>query len=194
MARTRGPRLTREQRRAELIAVGLTLLETVPFRSLSVDDVADLAGISRSLLFHYFPTKTDYLTAVVRAAVDHVLDITAVPEGTSATDGTRAIVTALVRFISQRRDNYAAIIRSGRSVDPALEEVVGSLHRTLSLRILDSVGIVDPGPMAMVLTRSWLAGTEEFALLSEEAGLPRESVIDSALQSLHSVVTLPAFS
>lgn len=187
MAASGGTRLSREQRRAQLIGLGLRLLETVPFRSLSVDDVAARAGISRSLLFHYFPTKRDYLGAVVRAAVDLVLDVTAVPEGTSAEDGTRAIVTALVRFIQLRRDNYVAIIRSGRSVDPALESVVDDMHSTLSLRVLDSIGVTEPGPTALMLTRSWLAGVEEAALLSEEAGLPQEIVIGSSLEALRAM-------
>lgn len=187
MTASGGTRLSREQRRAQLIGLGLRLLETVPFRSLSVDDVAARAGISRSLLFHYFPTKRDYLGAVVRAAVDLVLDVTAVPEGTSAEDGTRAIVTALVRFIQLRRDNYVAIIRSGRSVDPALESVVDDMHRTLSLRVLDSIGVTEPGPTALMLTRSWLAGVEEAALLSEEAGLPQEIVIGSSLEALRAM-------
>jgi AcrR family transcriptional regulator len=187
MSTSGGTRLSREQRRAQLIGLGLRLLETVPFRSLSVDDVAARAGISRSLLFHYFPTKRDYLGAVVRAAVDLVLDVTAVPEGTSAEDGTRAIVTALVRFIQLRRDNYVAIIRSGRSVDPALESVVDDMHRTLSLRVLESIGVTEPGPTALMLTRSWLAGVEEAALLSEEAGLPQEIVIGSSLEALRAM-------
>ena len=186
-----GRRLSREERRAQLVALGLRLLETVPFRALSTDDVADRAGISRSLLFHYFPTKLDYLTALVRAAADHVLDLTAVPEGASTRDDTRAIVTALVRYIQRRRDNYVAVLRSGRSVDPALEEVVADMHRTISRRILDSIGITDPGPMALALTRSWLAGAEELALLGEESGLPQDAVIESALASLRGISTMP---
>ena len=66
-----------------------------------------------------------------------------------------------MRFIQLRRDNYVAIIRSGRSVDPALESVVDDMHRTLSLRVLDSIGVTEPGPTALMLTRSWLAGVEE---------------------------------
>ena len=186
-----GRRLSREERRAQLVALGLRLLEIVPFRALSTDDVADRAGISRSLLFHYFPTKLDYLTALVRAAADHVLDLTAVPEGASTRDDTRAIVTALVRYIQRRRDNYVAVLRSGRSVDPALEEVVADMHRTISRRILDSIGITDPGPMALALTRSWLAGAEELALLGEESGLPQDAVIESALASLRGISTMP---
>lgn len=194
MAVPGGQRLSRAERRAQLVALGLHLLETVPFRALSVDDVAERAGISRSLLFHYFPTKLDYLTALVRAAADHVLAITAVPEGASTRDDTRAIVTALVRYIQRRRENYVAVLRSGRSVDPALEEVVADMHRIISGRILASLGIPEPGPMALVLTRSWLAGTEELALLADESDLPQRAVIESALLTLHAMAERPEFA
>ena len=176
------------------MALGVRLLETVPFHALSMDDVAERAGVARSLLFHYFPTKLDYLTAVVRAAAEHVLSLTEVPEGTSAEDQTRAIITALVRYIQRRRDNYVAVLRSGRSVDPALEKVVSGMHRTIALRILESLGVVDPDPMSLVLTRAWLAGIEELALLGEESGQRQESVIDSAITTLHAVAMLPDFA
>lgn len=189
-----GRRLSREQRRTQLVALGVRLLETVPFHALSMDDVAERAGVARSLLFHYFPTKLDYLTAVVRAAAEHVLSLTEVPEGTSAEDQTRAIITALVRYIQRRRDNYVAVLRSGRSVDPALEKVVSGMHRTIALRILESLGVVDPDPMSLVLTRAWLAGIEELALLGEESGQRQESVIDSAITTLHAVAMLPDFA
>lgn len=188
-----GRRLSRHERRSQLIVLGIRLLETVPFHALSLDDVAERAGVSRSLLFHYFPTKLDYLTAVVRAAADHVLSLTEIPENAHAEDGTRAIITALVRYIQRRRDNYVAVLRSGRAVDPVLEKVVDGMHRTISLRVLDSLGIHEPGPLALVLTRAWLAGIEELALLGEESHVPQEAVIGSALTTLRAVVTLPDF-
>ena len=194
MTSATGRRLSREKRRSQLVVLGVRLLETVPFHALSMDDVAERAGVSRSLLFHYFPSKLDYLTAVVREAADRVLALTEVPAGTSAEDGTRAIVTALVRYIQRRRDNYVAVLRSGRSVDPALEHVVAAMHRTISLRILESLGVSDPDPMSLVLTRAWLAGIEELALLGEESGQRQEAVIDSALTTLHAVVMLPDFA
>lgn len=189
-----GGRLSRSERRSQLIVTGIRLLEEVPFHALSLDDVAERAGVSRSLLFHYFPTKLDYLTAVVRAAAAHVLSLTEVPEGTSVEGSTRAIVTALVRYIQRRRDNYVAVLRSGRSVDPVLEKVVAGMHRTISLRILDSIGTSEPGPMTLVLTRAWLAGVEELALLGEESGVPQETVIDSALSTFEAVASLPDFA
>ena len=57
-------------RRAQLVQIGLELLPTTPVQELTIDEVARRAGISRSLLFHYFDTKRDYYTAVTRAAAD----------------------------------------------------------------------------------------------------------------------------
>ena len=66
------PRLRRTagDRRAQLVQIGLELLPTTPVQELTIDEVARRAGISRSLLFHYFATKRDYYTAVTRAAAD----------------------------------------------------------------------------------------------------------------------------
>lgn len=207
MTEAAGRRLSRQERRSQLVGLGVRLLETTPFHALSLDDVAERAGVSRSLMFHYFPTKLDYLTAVVQSAADHVLSLTEVPAGATsgtgtgagagaaagAASGTRAIVTALVRFIQRRRDNYVAVLRSGRSVDPALEKVVDHMHRTISLRILSSIGVDDPAPLTLVLTRAWLAGIEELALLGEESGQPQAAIIDSALATLYAVASLPDF-
>lgn len=189
-----GRRLSRHERRAQLVGLGIRLLETTPFHALSLDDVAERAGVSRSLMFHYFPSKLDYLTAVVRSASEHVLSLTEVPEGVHAEDGTRAIITALIRYIQRRRDNYVAVLRSGRAVDPALEEVVNDMHATISRRVLASLGVSNPAPMTLVLTRAWLAGVEELALLGEESGQRQEAVIDSALSTLFAVATLPDFA
>ncbi|HIW68721.1 MAG TPA: TetR/AcrR family transcriptional regulator [Candidatus Dietzia merdigallinarum] len=207
MTEAAGRRLSRQERRSQLVGLGVRLLETTPFHALSLDDVAERAGVSRSLMFHYFPTKLDYLTAVVQSAADHVLSLTEVPAGATsgtgtgagagaaagAASGTRAIVTAFVRFIQRRRDNYVAVLRSGRSVDPALEKVVDHMHRTISLRILSSIGVDDPAPLTLVLTRAWLAGIEELALLGEESGQPQAAIIDSALATLYAVASLPDF-
>ena len=78
-----GRRLSRGERRSQLVALGIRLLETTPFHALSLDDVAERAGVSRSLMFHYFPTKLDYLTEVGldrvhahdQALVRHALDL-----------------------------------------------------------------------------------------------------------------------
>jgi len=39
-----------------------------PYDAFSMDDVATAAGISKGLIYHYFPSKRDYYVAVLRKA------------------------------------------------------------------------------------------------------------------------------
>jgi AcrR family transcriptional regulator len=49
-------RLEPSARRAQLVDVGLQMLGARPLEQVAIDDVAAAAGISRGLLFDYFPT------------------------------------------------------------------------------------------------------------------------------------------
>src|SRR5438067_13834090 len=80
-----GPRRLRRtagDRRAQLVQIGLELLPTTPVQELTIDEVARRAGISPSLLSHYFATKRDYYTAVTRAAADLLSEHLVPPAGT----------------------------------------------------------------------------------------------------------------
>ena len=68
MGATARVRMTPEDRRRQLVGIGLRKFVERPVQELSLDEVAAEAGVSRGLLFHYFPTKTDYHRAVVEAA------------------------------------------------------------------------------------------------------------------------------
>ena len=61
-------RLSAQDRRRQLLGIGLSKIVETPIQDLSMDEVAAEAGISRSLLFHYFPTKTDFYLACIAAA------------------------------------------------------------------------------------------------------------------------------
>src|SRR5207302_5974186 len=66
-------RLSPEQRRAQLIELGVRMLATTTIDELSIDALAAEAGISRGLLFHYFRSKREFHLAVAQAAADELL-------------------------------------------------------------------------------------------------------------------------
>ena len=49
-------RLSAPQRRQQLVDLGTDLLVSRPLDELTVQRVANAAGVSRTLVFHYFPT------------------------------------------------------------------------------------------------------------------------------------------
>ena len=76
-------RLSPDTRREQLLELGVRLLSTRALDELSIETLAEEAGISRGLLYHYFGNKQDFHTAVVQRAADDLYDRTA-PTG----DGT----------------------------------------------------------------------------------------------------------
>ena len=72
-------RLSKEERRSQLLDLGVRLLSTRSLDELSIDLLAEEAGISRGLLYHYFGNKHDFHEAVVRRAADDLIAQTAPP-------------------------------------------------------------------------------------------------------------------
>ena len=50
-------RLSTEQRRLQLLAIGAELFARRPYEQVSIEEVAEIAQISCGLLYHYFPSK-----------------------------------------------------------------------------------------------------------------------------------------
>src|SRR5688500_12288110 len=107
---TARPRVRRSQdeRRRQLLGIGLRMRVEKPIQDLSLDAVAAEAEISRGLLFHYFPTKTDYYDAVIGAATRRVLRNVAPDPEASPEEALRQFVERFYAQIERRREFYLA--------------------------------------------------------------------------------------
>jgi AcrR family transcriptional regulator len=183
-------RLTAEDRRRQLIGIGLRLLVTRPIHELSIDEVAAEAGISRGLLFHYFPTKRDYYIAVVRAAGQRLLRNACLPEEGTSAQRLRAVAVGFVGFVQRRRANYVALVRAGAGGDDLVLEVFEQTRATLSDRVLEALGEVSPAPLKRLAVRGWLAMAEEMALEGDPDVVSAEELVDFLVASLDRLLTL----
>src|SRR5437763_5137269 len=115
-------RRTAGDRRAQLVEIGLELLPTTPVQELTIDEVARRAGISRSLLFHYFPSKRDYYAAVTRAAArameEHLLPRSGPPTA-GEVDG---MLERYVGWVETYRESHLAFVRGAAGGDPWVAE------------------------------------------------------------------------
>ena len=114
------PRLRRTagDRRAQLVQIGLELLPTTPVQELTIDEVARRAGISRSLLFHYFATKREYYTAVTRAAADLMLEHLLPPAGTPREEQVTGMLDRYVGWVETFRETHLAFVRGPPEATP----------------------------------------------------------------------------
>ena len=185
-------RMTREQRRAQLIELGMEAVMGSSFDEVSVEQVADAAGISRGLLFHYFPTRRDFLVAIAEAGAQQLLEVTAPDPDLDPLAQLRVGMAAYVAFIVERRDAYIALVRGAAGGDPAMLDVVRSTRQTVVRRILDGLGVPfdDAAPSVRIALHGWLGFVEEAAIawLEEDDPPPRQALLDTCERTLVVVV------
>ena len=181
-------RLSPEERRRQLLGIGLRMLVERPIQDLSIDAVAAEAGISRGLLFHYFPTKTDYYDAVIGAALRRVRRNVA-PDADAAPDV--AIAQFTERFYAQierRREFYLALVFGNGSLSLGGADVES--HRMVITQTL--VEAAQLPATASTVVHSWLAYVEDRALqwALEPGEVSLASEVAHCLRALEALLAL----
>jgi AcrR family transcriptional regulator len=147
-------------RRAQLVQIGLELLPTTPVQELTIDEVARRAGISRSLLFHYFATKREYYTAVTRAAADLLMEHLLPRPGTSPDEQVTGMLDRYVGWVETYRETHLAFVRGAAGGDPWVAEVYEETRARLVEVALHALDLPDDaGRRQLVL--AWFAFTED---------------------------------
>jgi len=153
-------RRTAGDRRAQLVEIGLELLPTTPVQELTIDEVARRAGISRSLLFHYFATKRDYYTAVTRAAAEALFDHLVPRPGTPARDQVPGMIDRYVGWVEIYRETHIAFVRGAAGGDPWVAEIYEEMRERLVDLALRALELRDDTVHRQLL-RAWFAFTED---------------------------------
>ena len=149
-------RLDPQQRRDQLLDLGVQLLSDCGLEELSIDLLAERAGISRGLLYHYFSNKRDFKLAVLRRMSARVIESTA-PRGVGTPmEQMLAALEAYVDFVAENHDGYLAFVRSAAGGDASYQEIYETSRHILTTRIFDppyapflaSVGLRDDRALA----------------------------------------------
>ncbi len=199
-------RLSPDDRRNELLALGAEVFGQRPYDEVRIDEIAELAGVSRALMYHYFPDKRTFFAAVVRAEGDRLFEATSTPPepGQSLFDQVRGGVLAYVRYDEEHPHGaWAAYIGMGSS-DPVLrgiEDVDNDRQANrIIARIMEAVGgALDPKVERdlRVTIYGWLAFTFEMCrqrLLdpSIDAGYVGDACAHALLDAIGRVPGIPS--
>src|SRR6185437_8329213 len=115
-------RLSPEDRRAELLALGAEVFGKRPYDEVRIDEIAERAGVSRALMYHYFPDKRAFFAAVVKDEADRLYEVTQnlPPTGLTMFEEIRIGVLGYMAYHEQNPEAaWAAYVGLGRS-DPVL--------------------------------------------------------------------------
>ena len=141
--------------------------------------IAEAAGVSKPLLYHYFPSKQDLFKAAVSDAamqlqrlIEPSGDGTPVEQLTASLDGYLAWIEANSR-------TWTKLMQSAATLPEARELVEGFRDETMQLVLAGLTGKRKPRPVLRTAIKGWL-GYMDAAILdwTEHHDIPRQKLRD----------------
>lgn len=182
-----------EGRREQLLDHGVRLLATRPLDEVSIEVLAEEAGISRGLLYHYFVNLQGFHRAVVRRAVDNLVAVTAPDGGDDLVGVLTRSLEAYVDYVAANRPGYLSLVRAAAGGDEALRRLYEEARASLTDRMYDGAGKeglsslgYDDTPAVRLMVRGWSALAESVVLSwTEDAhGMTKDELLGALAGSL----------
>lgn len=157
-------RLGVDERRAQLVSLGLAIFATRPYDEVAVEDLARAAGISKGLLYHYFPTKRDLYVAALGNAAQRLLDETLLPTvDQPPAERLRRGLETYIDFVERHGPAFVALLRGGIGSDSAVAAILERTRDTFVERILENVPAELATPLVRLALRGWVGFVEAVA-------------------------------
>jgi AcrR family transcriptional regulator len=181
-------RLGPDARRAQLVGVGLALMKEVPFDEVTAETVARAGGVSKALVFHYFPATRDLQVAILRAAAAELLVEIDVGAGLPPDERLRVGLDAFVRYIEQQPASYQAVVRRAGS-DERLLAVFEDTRAAVVDIVAAALGLSQLPPGLRLAIRGWIAMVEECVLhWIDRRPISREELVEYLRQAALTVL------
>lgn len=185
-------RLSVDERRDQLLELGLDLFINHPYDDLSIDEIARRAGISKGLLYHYFPGKRAFYVATVERAAEQLLGETDIPvaPGDDESAKLRIAIDRYLGFVEGRSAAYTFLLRGAMATDPDVAAIVDRTRRRFLDRMLQALQMSDDNARLRVTLRGVIGFVEAASVdWAERRDLSRDELTELLVQVCVSSVT-----
>ncbi|MYT70691.1 MULTISPECIES: TetR/AcrR family transcriptional regulator [unclassified Streptomyces] len=182
-----------EERRRQLIGVALELFSHRSPDEVSIDEIAAAAGISRPLVYHYFPGKLSLYEAALKRAAEDLAERFEEPREGPLGARLLRVMGRFFDFVDEHGPGFSALMRGGPAVgSSATNALIDSVRQAAYVQILAHLGVVSPSPRLELVVRSWISLAESTALIwLDGRRIPRGEL---ELQLVHDFAALAAVS
>jgi AcrR family transcriptional regulator len=149
---TKKRRLSTDARREQLLSSGARLLAERPYEEVSIEEIARAAGVSKGLLYHYFPTKKDFLLAAIERGQEELAELTAPDPGLDPADQLGASLDRFLDFVEEHEAAYSAIFRSRGGGDPDIQAALESGRQRRMDAVIESLASWQAAPASVERT------------------------------------------
>jgi len=157
MAEPAYTRLPPDERQRQIIEAGAALFAEHAFEEISMREVAEAAGVSKGLLYHYFPNKIQLFKAAIQdAAVELSRAVEPSGEGPPLVQLT-ASLDAYLAWVDEHARTWVKLVESTTTLPEAREFVLEFRTRILDRVLAEIAGTTTPPPALRIALVGWLA-------------------------------------
>ena len=147
-------RLQVDERRRQLLELGKDLFASHSYDELSMARIAREAGISKALLYHYFPSKRELFVATLQQSAAEVESLTEPDPELPPLEALSVSLDAFLGWIEEHPVAYGKLMQS--SGQPEVRDLVGDIRQRTSERILGGVAPDGAPPKLRAAVKGWL--------------------------------------
>ncbi|MFB7222852.1 TetR/AcrR family transcriptional regulator [Streptomyces sp. NPDC056227] len=182
-----------DERRQQLIGVALELFSHRAPDDVSIDEIAAAAGISRPLVYHYFPGKQSLYEAALRRAADELAGRFLEPREGPLGARLLRVMGRFFDFVDEHGPGFSALMRGGPAVGSSTANaMIDGVRQAAYEQILAHLGVEKPPARLELVVRSWVSLAESTALIwLDGRRIPRAEL---EMQLVHDFAALAAVS
>src|ERR1700709_125208 len=155
MSRPAYTRLDVDERRRQLLERGAELFTSHPYDELSMTRIAAEAGISKSLLYHYFPSKRAFFEETLSVWAEQLRERTEPNPELPPLEQLKGSLEAFLSLVEENAGAYRNLMDSATGV-PEIRDLIDEVRRKTVQRILAELYPSGPPPKARTAVSGWL--------------------------------------
>jgi AcrR family transcriptional regulator len=149
-------RLHVDERREQLLEAGSRLFAERSFEEISMQQIAQAAGVSKPLLYHYFPSKIDLFKAAV---ADKAAELQRLIEPTGEAEPIaqlKEILDSYLAWIEANAQTWTKLMQSAASLPEARELIESFRQHTMETALKRLTRGRPPQPALRASIKGWL--------------------------------------
>jgi AcrR family transcriptional regulator len=183
MAPSRGVRLTRDARRAQLLAAARDVFAAQGYHAAAMDDIADRAGVSKPVLYQHFTSKLELYRALLTTYADELIDRLSTALATTSDNEQRlhGAVSAYFDFVAGEGQSFRLLFESDLRGEPEAAAVVdAALSRCIDMvaaAVTADAGLDAPRARLLAVGLVGLSQVAAQYWLDSEGAVPRDEAV-----------------
>lgn len=148
-------RMDVDERRQQLLERGAELFTSHLYEELSMSKIAAEVGISKGLLYHYFPSKQAYFEATLGAWAEQLRQRTEPDPDLPPIEQLKGSLDAFLELVEENEVAYRNLMRSAAGV-PEIRELIEAVRQATAERILAGLYPEEAPAKARIAVSGWL--------------------------------------